>query len=200
MSAERNSMEVVPEEPVLPESDLWEHREEESEDKGVEGERPSRELKAQGSREEGSPDREEVKEDPPRLPSQKKTRAPAEKFPCGKCGRLYSLRRLDDHKCVPPTFLQEQRGDEDKENQRPETPPGEETSSLPKPPGEETKVSCAKASCASTGTGSLPPPKTPPKPHFDLDSLTPDVISSMIRKDREEKRAARRERWASQLF
>ena len=50
-------MEVVPEEPVLPD-------EEESEDKGVEGERPSRELKAQGSREEGSPDREEAKEDP----------------------------------------------------------------------------------------------------------------------------------------
>ena len=161
-------MEVVPEEPVLPESEV----EEESEDKGVEG------KKAQGSREEGSPDQEEVKEDPPRPPQKKKTRAPAEKFPCGKCGRLYSLRRLDNHKCVPPTFLQD-RGDEDKENQRPGTPP-------PKPPGEETS--------------SLPPPKTPPKHHFDLDSLTPDMISSMIRKDREEKRAARRERWTKQLF
>ena len=130
-------MEVVPEEPVLPD-------EEESEDKGVEGKRP---VGAQGSREEdkpppeGSPDREEAKEDPPRPPSQKKTRAPAEKFPCGKCGRLYSLRRLDNHKCVPPTFLQD-RGDEDKENQRPETPP-------PKPPGEETSSLETKVSFLS---------------------------------------------------
>ena len=38
-----------------------------------------------------------------------------------------------------------------------------------------------------------------PRP-IDLEALTPDVISALIRKDREAKRAARRDRWAAQLF
>ena len=58
--------------------------------------------------------------------------------------------------------------------------------------------------------GELPPgdrplPRDEPaKPSMDAISLaehlTPDVISAFIKKERETKRAAKRERWANQLF
>ena len=36
-----------------------------------------------------------------------KKRVACKKVACEKCGRSYSVRRLDDHKCIPPTFHEE---------------------------------------------------------------------------------------------
>ena len=121
----------------------------------------------------------------------KKTRAPAEKFPCPVCGRFYSQRRLQNHKCIPPTFPTNDPGvekDQDKENE----PPAQDSGPVPEPPTPDPPKAIKRQRDDMVSFD-------PPKP-IDLEALTPDVISALIRKDREAKRAAKRERWAAQLF
>jgi len=97
-------------------------------------------------------------------PVVKQKRVACKKVACEKCGRSYSVRRLDDHKCVPPTFHEE--------------PVIEKT---PLPPESDK------------------PPVINVVREPTIDDLTTDVISELIRRERETKRAAKRERWAKHL-
>jgi hypothetical protein len=94
-------------------------------------------------------------------PVVKPKRVPCKKVACEKCGRSYSVRRLDDHKCIPPTFH-------------------EEPEKTPLPPESDK-----------------PPVNVVREP--TMADLTTDVISELIRRERETKRAAKRERWANHL-
>ena len=97
-------------------------------------------------------------------PVVKQKRVACKKVACEKCGRSYSARRLDDHKCVPPTFHEE--------------PVIEKT---PLPPESDK------------------PPVINVVREPTIADLTTDVISELIRREREMKRAAKRERWANHL-
>ena len=97
-------------------------------------------------------------------PVVKPKRIPCKKVACEKCGRSYSVRRLDDHKCVPPTFHEE---------------PAIEKNLLPPESDKPPVINVVREPT--------------------IDDLTTDVISELIRRERETKRAAKRERWAKHL-
>ena len=103
-----------------------------------------------------------------------KARKEAKKINCENCGRSYSQRRVENHVCVPPTFT---RG--------PDPAPVELCA-----PRDEEPINPVAKEIQST--------------HPEVDpirrEITPDVITLMIKRDREAKRAAKRERWANQLF
>ena len=138
---------------------------------------------------EESPDENPTSETPPESKEEEpqaleeptpkpRKRGEGKKILCEKCGRSYSARRIEDHKCVPPTFTVAQT---------PEPPPPRESPPLPDIPETPESTASPKRELRSS-------PREP-----TLDDITPEVISMLIKKEREMKRAAKRERW-TQLF
>ena len=137
----------------------------------IPGEKPPEKDEAVEGKEQEKDEARPMGGDDEKEPAKQK-RVACKKVSCEKCGRSYSIRRIDDHKCVPPTFHEDPPGDR---------PPAIEKPPLPPPPGDR-------------------PPVVSETREPTIDDLTPDVISELIRREREMKRAAKRERWTKQLF
>ena len=128
---------------------------------------------------------------PKQVPSGARARKRGEgkKVPCENCGRSYSLRRLEDHRCIPPTFVKAASAtkSQDVSEAIEEAPAG----AKPVVPEVVNQLPLQ----------SPPPAQSCPLPaNVSLDDLTPEVISMLIKKEKDMKRASKRERWASQLF